>query len=62
MASQSYGKEKIVEIVEFLSQYEYELVYYQFVNVSTDLYQIQFFGLHKEDRENLEIAIDLRFC
>lgn len=62
MASQSFGKEKIVEIVEFLSQYEYELVYYQFVNVSTDLYQIQFFELHKEDRENLEIAIDLRFC
>lgn len=32
MASQSFSKEKIVEIVEPLSQYEYEQVYYQFVN------------------------------
>lgn len=33
MASQSFSKEKIVEIVESLSQYDYEQVYYQFVNL-----------------------------
>lgn len=62
MSSLCFNKEKIVEIVEFLSQYEYELVYYQFVNISTDLYKIQFFGLHKKDRVKLESIINLRFC
>ena len=54
-----YNEFKLIEVYNMKLK---DIVYYQFVNVSTDLYQIQFFGLHKEDRENLEIAIDLRFC
>ena len=61
MSSKCFKKDKIVEIVDFLCQYEYKLVYYQFVNVSSDLYKIQFFGLHKEDREKIETAIEVRF-
>lgn len=62
MTSLCFEKNKIVDIVDFLTQYDYELVYYQFIRVTSDLYQIRFFGLHKEDQKKLEYAINFRFC
>lgn len=62
MASKTFSKNKIVEIVEFLTQFKYELVYYKFEKVENDLYKVNFFGLHPDDRESLELAINVNFC
>lgn len=56
-----FHKDSISAIVEYMQEFERELVYYQFVKIDETLMTIKFFALNPESDQSLHTAIDLRF-
>lgn len=55
----TFTKDKIEKIVDFMNEERYKLIFYKFNKISDDLYSIEFFGLHKQDREHLELIFQV---
>ena len=55
----TFTKDKIEKIVDFINEERYKLVFYKFNKISDDLYTIEFFGLHKQGREHLELIFQV---